>query len=184
MYKILIAIFACLLMLTASSSARADDSSAQPRHRWVGMQFDVGAPDGAALGVVVRPYVNWLRLNLSGTYNGVAPGIRGGATLDPIKFPVAPTLTFEGGHAWEGSVPGTSNLPQFGYDYANLHLGLEFGNRDTWRFFLQGGPSWLHVQTSGFQQVVGSSDPGLKIGDPTANVTVLPTAKLGFALYF
>jgi hypothetical protein len=186
MYKFLISIVACLLLLTASTAARADDSSTPPeRHRWVGMQFDLGVPDGAALGVVVRPYVNWARLNLSGTYNGMAPGIRGGVTLDPIKFPVAPTLTFEGGHAFDGSVPGTgTSLPKFDYDYANLHLGLEFGNRDRWRFFLQGGPSWLHVNTNDFQSVVGSSDASLRIGNPTANVSVIPTAKLGFALYF
>lgn len=184
MYKFLIAVMACLLLVTASTAARADEPTPE-RHRWVGMQFDVGAPDGVALGVVVRPYVNWARLNLSGTYNAIAPGIRGGVTLDPIKFPVAPTLTFEGGHAWNGNIPGGgSNLPQVGYDYMNLHLGLEFGNRDHWRFFLQGGPSWMHVQTSNFQAVVGSSDSSLVIGNPSANVAVIPTAKLGFALYF
>jgi hypothetical protein len=195
MYKILIAVLTCMLLVSASSTAKADEPAAtsaqvvvvqpQERHRWVGMQFDVGAPDGVALGVVVRPYVNWARLNLSGTYNAIAPGIRGGLTLDPIKFPVAPTLTFEGGHAWQGDIPGQgSKLPQVGYDYMNLHLGLEFGNRDHWRFFLQGGPSWLHITTNNFQSVVGSSDPNLLIGNPTANVSVIPTAKLGFALYF
>lgn len=184
MYKFLIAVMTCLLLVTASSAAKADEPVPE-RHRWVGMQFDVGAPDGVALGVVVRPYVNWARLNLSGTYNAIAPGIRGGVTLDPIKFPVAPTLTFEGGHAWEGNIPGGgTSLPQVGYDYMNLHLGLEFGNRDHWRFFLQGGPSWLHVETSNFQAVVGSNDAGLVIGNPTANVSVIPTGKLGFALYF
>jgi hypothetical protein len=193
MYRFLMAALTGLLLMMATTAAKADESTPTTatsqvvipeRHRWVGMQFDVGAPDGVALGVVVRPYVNWARLNLSGTYNVLAPGIRGGITLDPIKFPVAPTLTFEGGRSFNGDLPGKHNLPEVGYDYMNLHLGLEFGNRDHWRFFLQGGPSWLHVTTGNFQSVVGSSDASLVIGNPTANVAILPTAKLGFAYFF
>lgn len=201
MKKFLIVIAACLLFLTAST-AKADvplctdpvtttpcqspSTLIRPteRHRWVGMQFDVGIPDGVALGVSVHPVVDWARLNLSGTYNGLSPGIRGGITLDPINFPMAPTLTLEGGHAFEGKVPGVDKVPSFDYNYLNLHLGLEFGNRRSWRFFLQGGPSWVHVQTHNFQAVVNSNDPSLSISDPSANGAVVPTAKLGFVLFF
>jgi hypothetical protein len=165
-----------------TSMASADQT--EDRHRWVGVQFDLGVPDGAALGVVVRPKVNWLRLNLSGTYNGLAPGLRGGFTFDPIKFPIAPTLTLEGGKAFNGNIPGHHDLPSFGYDYLNLHLGMEFGNRDRWRLFLQAGPTWMHITTSNFASVLGSNEADLTVGNPTANVALVPTAKLGFAIYF
>jgi hypothetical protein len=177
MRKILyIALFLLVILVNRSSSAD------ETRHKWIGVQADVGAPDGVALGVVVRP-VNWLRLTVAGTHNVMAPGIRGGFTLDPINFPIAPTLTLEGGHAFEGKVPGANSLPSFDYDYVNLHLGLEFGRRNRWRFFLQGGPSWIHASTFDFQSVV-DANPALRIGNPSANVSAVPTGKLGFTVYF
>lgn len=155
----------------------------QPRFRYVGLSFDIGAPDGAALGVVVRPHLNWLRLDLAGTYNGLAPGLRGGLTLDPIKFPMVPTLTLEGGGTWPGKVPGVSNSPEVSYDYVNLHLGIEFGNRDTWRFYLRGGWSYINAQVSDFQNAI-TLPSGVSIGNPTLSGWVAPSAKLGFAIYF
>jgi len=171
--------------MIVSSSALAADKT-EPRHRWVGMQMDVGVPDGAALGLVLRPIpfhkYDWLHVGVSGTYNVLAPGIRVGATFDPIKFPVAPTLTAEYGHAFEGKVPGVDKSPGVSYDYTNLHLGLEFGNRDTFRFFLRGGVSYLNVNTSGFQETMSNKD--VAIGNPSFTARVAPTAKLGFSLYF
>ncbi len=158
----------------------------KPRHRWVGIQFDLGVPDGAAFGLVFRPYVDWLRLHVSGTYNGLSGGVRGGLTLDPINFPMAPTLTVEGGHSFEGKFPGITNMPAFGYDYVNLHLGLEFGKRDVWRFFFQGGPTWMHVTSSDFQtgSGSGSGSGSTTTGNPTMSGWVCPSLKFGFTVYF
>jgi len=160
----------------------------KPRHRWVGLQLDLGVPDGATAGVVVRPYVEWVRVNLSATYNGVAPGIRGAVTLDPINFGIAPTLTLGVGHAFKGNVPSfvpsASDIPAFDYTYFNLHPGLEFGNRNSWRFFIQGGPTWLHVNTFDFRKAMGSDEPSLRVVDPSANARINPTVKLGLATYF
>lgn len=173
------ALLACMVLATVSAEA-GDESS--PRFRYVGMNFDVGAPDGAALGVVVRPHLNWLRLNLAGSYNGLAPGVRGGLTLDPINFPVAPTATFEYGHFWDGTVPGVHQSPEVGYDYANLHVGLEFGKRDVWRFYLRGGATWIDAHAGGFQSTINLPN-GVSVGDPTIQGW-LPSGKLGFAIYF
>ncbi len=172
------------LVLTSAlvaSSALADEP--KPRFKYVGMQLDLGVPDGAALGVVVRPKLNWLRLNVSGTYNVLAPGIRGGLTLDPIKFPIAPTFTLEGGHAFEGKLPGVE-MPGISYDYLNIHGGLEFGSRDSFRFFIHGGPTYMGVHTSNFADSVGNTDKSITISDPTVSIRLIPTAKLGFALLF
>ncbi len=179
MNKIVLPLILSLMMVPALASA--DES---PRFKYVGMQVDVGVPDGAAVGVVVRPKLNWLRLNLSGTYNVLSPGIRGGFTLDPIKFPIAPTLTLEGGHSFKGTVPGIASNPEVSYNYANLHLGIEFGNRDSWRFFIHGGPSWINAQTYDFENTIGNKDKSLSVSDPSVSARVFPTAKLGFALYF
>jgi hypothetical protein len=168
----------CAMLATVSASA--DDS----RFRYVGMNFDLGAPDGVALGVVVRPHLNWLRLNAAFTENVLAPGVRFGATVDPIKFGIAPTFTVEGGHYWSGSVPVVSNPPTLGYDYANLHLGLEFGNRDKWRIYLHGGLSYMSVHTGNFQNTVSSLPDGVSLGNPWLNGWIAPTGKLGFAIYF
>jgi hypothetical protein len=169
-----------LSSLLVANVASADET----RFKYVGAQVDVGAPDGVGLGVVVRPKLNWLRLNLSGTYNAMAPGIRGGFTLDPIKFPIAPTFTLEGGHAFEGKVPGTKDLPSFSYDYLNLHSGLEFGNRDSVRFFIHAGPTYMNVFTSNFADSIGNVNKSISISDPTISARLIPTAKLGLVVLF
>ena len=154
----------------------------QERTKYVGMQMDIGAPDGVALGVVVKP-VKVLRLNVSGTYNVLAPGVRGGMTLDPINFGIAPTLTIEGGYAAMGKIPGVSNSPQVGYTYLNLHGGLEFGKRDSWRIFLHAGPSWISLKASGVQSAIDLGND-FTMSDPRATVMFNPTVKLGFVALF
>lgn len=193
--KKLLAALVAATALTITGGASADEatysvneyhpdvSQSQPRHRWLGMQVDVGAPDGAALGLVVRPKFDWLRLEAAGTYNGLAPGGRLGLTLDPVSFGIAPTLTAEAGFAGQGAIPNHADLPMVGYDYANFHLGLEFGSRSSWRFFFHGGPSFLHVSTSNFQNAVSLGN-GITLANPTTDAWVIPTFKLGLSLYF
>jgi hypothetical protein len=146
------------------------------------MSMDVGVPDGAALGLVVRPRYDWLRIGAAVTHNGMAPGARLGVTFDPIVFPMAPTFTVEGGHYWEGTLPMVKNSPAIGYNYANFHLGLEAGSRAAFRFFLRGGVSWVDVRTAHFQGAAGTSGSG--IGDPSYSGWLAPSGKLGFSLCF
>jgi hypothetical protein len=155
-----------------------------PRHKTFGVDADVGVPDGAALGLVVRPKVEWLRLGAALTHNTLAPGVRLGATLDPINFPIAPTFTVEGGHYWEGNLPFVKDSPAVSYNYANFHLGLEIGSRASFRFFLRGGVSWLDVSTAHFQDSTASGSATSAIGDPTFHGWIAPSGKLGFSLYF
>jgi hypothetical protein len=146
------------------------------------MVMDVGVPDGAALGLSVRPFVEWLRVSAAGTYNGMAPGARVGITLDPISFPIAPTLTVEGGHYWAGSVPTMNDAVAVGYNYMNFHLGLEFGSQSSFRFYLRGGVSWLDISSTINQQASGSGSP--TVSDPSFSGWVAPSGKLGFATHF
>jgi hypothetical protein len=164
-------------MMAISAVSFADESSKLK----VGGQFDIGAPSGMALGVVVKPKLNWLRLDLAGTYNSEF-GLRIGGTFDPIKFPISPTFTIQAGHTFDSKVPGISKSPELGMNYVDFHLGLEVGNRDRWRFFLHAGPSYVSVRTDGFQDTL-SVGKGVSIGNPEFHGWV-STAALGFALYF
>ena len=162
-----------------SSTSFADDKKFK-----VGMQMDVGAPDGANVGVSVKPYFNWLRLNMSVGHNALAFGYRGSITLDPFKFPIGLTLTGDVGHYTDGQIPGVSNSPTIGYNYFNLQPGLEIGKRDSWRIFLRGGVSWIDLHANNIKQFANVSDNNLYVGDPNANVRFFPTAKFGFFTYF
>ncbi|MGA7121545.1 MAG: hypothetical protein WBY94_15680 [Polyangiaceae bacterium] len=155
-------------------------SGVAPGHRTFGMFMDLGVPDGVALGLVVRPAFDWLRIGGAVTHNGMAPGARFGVTLDPVAAPVGPTLTVEGGHYWGGKLPMISDSPSIAYNYANFHLGLEVGNRATFRFFLRGGVSWLDLSTA---QSQGPSS-GSGIANPSYSGWLAPSGKLGFAAYF
>ncbi len=183
------------LSVTALLTGKLADAGEAPQaasppakeHGWLGGQMDVGVPDGAAVGAMLRPGVPWAHLGLAYTY-GLASGVRAGATLDPVNFPIAPTLTVEAGHTFEGSIHGQwlglSSAARGSYTYANLHLGLEFGKRDRWRIYLRGGASMIAIHTSGLNTSVGHGDQSVSASDPNVNATVLGTAKLGFAVYF
>ncbi len=154
-------------------------SQAEPLRLGVG--FDAGVPDGVALGAVTRPTVDWLRIELAASYNGLAPGGRIGVTLEPIPFLVEPTFTVEGGFAASGRIPTTSNTPRLSYQYVNLHLGIEVGDPEKVRVFLHAGPSYVHISSGGFQDLVGQD---FTAADPTAKAWLVPTAKLGFVWTF
>jgi hypothetical protein len=145
------------------------------------MSMDLGVPDGAAIGIVVRPRFDWLRIGAAATHNGMAPGVRLGVTVDPVAFPIAPTFTVEGGHYWEGRLPMLKDSPSIGYNYANFHLGLEIGSRAAFRFFLRGGASWLDVSTASNQ---GAGSSGSGIGNPSYSGWLAPSGKLGFSAFF
>jgi hypothetical protein len=180
MKKLLIGMLAAGTMLTATS-AMADE---QPeRFRFLGVGFDAGAPDGVALGVVGRvPNIHWLRLELAAT-RALAFGVRGSATLDPFKFPVGLTLTTDLGHSFDGTVPGVDKSPSIGYTYFNLQPGIELGGRDSFRFFLRAGLSYIAGSAGNFQQVLNTSS-GTTVGDPSFHGWVAPSAKIGLNWLF
>jgi hypothetical protein len=158
-------------------------SSAAPHARVkVGMGLDIGVPDGAALAVLVRPGLDWLSLAGSVTYNGMAPGLRLGATVAPFAAIVSPTFTIEGGHAWQGTVPGLSGSPALGYTYANFHLGIDVGSRNGLRFFLRGGVSYLDMSASNWSPSSSTADIG--IASPSYSGWLAPSGKLGVSTFF
>ena len=179
----LLVLASVLSLLSISSVSFADEAKKEekPRHRWVGLQLDVGVPDGAAAGVVVSPYFYWLKTTASYTNNYFTSGGRLGVTLDPIKFPVGLTFTTEYGFTGKFNASDVvgENLPTTSYQYVNFHPGLEFGSPNGFRFFLRGGPTHLWADTHNFNEIVNNKS--LTVSDPSAKVWLTPTFKLGFA---
>lgn len=176
-----------LAVLALCAEARADmrDTDDTSRFRWLGVQSDVGVPDGATFGFVARPGLSWAKLTAAYSYNVINSGFRGGICIDPVKFVVSPSLTIEAGHVFAGELNGgwfgLSRNPQVGYDYANLHLGVEVGVRDRWRLFLHGGFSRIFLRAEDLEK---ASDDGTRVIIERANAdaTVFGTVKAGFVV--
>jgi hypothetical protein len=148
----------------------------------VGFLFDLSVPSGAALGLQARlPEVPWFKLGLAGTYT-LAPGIRGSLLIDPIRFPVAPVANIDYGHQFQFAVPGVSGKPGADFDYVDLQAGLAFGGRDSARFMLLAGESYLNGTVRNVQGAIKDSN-GLTFANPLFHGWV-PDAKLGFEFLF
>jgi len=178
-----------------STPAAVGTPKASPR---LGVMADAGLPDGANASLVFRPF-SWLRAHGGGGYNMISAGVRAGVSL--IPFGAGPSATIEGGHYFDGNANGLAQrfagstfqsalLERVGYDYANAHLGLEFGSRRA-TFFIHGGMSYIHAQIHNVDSVVasqtaanggnGSTEVSIT-KDPTVKAWV-PSAKLGLIVY-
>jgi hypothetical protein len=162
----------------------------------IGLMTDAGIPDGLTGALVYRP-ARWLRLHGGGSYNMISGGVRAGATLIPFGF--GPSLSVEGGHYFEGNANGlvarfagsgySSNavLERVGYDYANLHLGLDFGVRRA-TFYIHGGMSYLRTTVHHVNDVIQSSSDANSSTQVSVNQDPViraftPSIKLGLIVY-
>jgi hypothetical protein len=161
----------------------------------LGLMLGAGVPDGATGSLTYRP-VSWARAEVGMAYNMISRGVRAGVTL--IPFGAGPSATLEAGHYFDGNANGIARsiagsgfhdsaiLQRVGYDFANAHLGLDFGMRRV-VFFLHGGMSYIHARIHDVNdQVSGPTSPGGTTvtfnQDPTVRV-VTPSAKLGLIFY-
>jgi hypothetical protein len=170
-------------------------AGAPPR---IGVMMDAGVPDGANASLVFRPR-KWLRGHLGGGYNLVSPGVRAGVAVLP--FGSGPSLTLEGGHYFDGNANSIAHkiagagfkdsalLDRVGYDYANLHLGADFGYRRV-TFYVHGGLSYVRARIHNFDSVVQSQASGYSTDmtevsvkrDPVLKVFG-PSVKMGLIVY-
>ena len=172
--------------------------------RVLGFATDVGLPDGANLGLVLRPAA-WLRLHGAVGTNSASLGFRGGATAIPHWFwHFGPSLTVEAGYCRIGEVNSvlrtffqvppwmTDYAQQAGYVYYNAHLGIEFG-RGNVTGFIHGGGSYVDGTVRTPHSVTISQPAGTSLStDPTrlvlgqdAKVRVYTmSAKAGIIVYF
>jgi len=148
----------------------------------VGAMADVGLPDGAIGSLVVRPW-QWFRVYGGGGSNSVSKGWRGGFSLLP--FGAGPSASLEYGHYSEGNANGLVRrmvsgqfsdsplLNKVGYDYANAHVGLDFGGKRA-IFFVHGGVSMVWAQLHNLNDALSSSGSSTVVTvnqDPKIKVT-------------
>jgi hypothetical protein len=172
------------------SQAYHPDLSAPVSHPFrVGFGMDFGLPAGVALGLVLNPKLDWLRLEASVTYNYLSFGGRGSVQLDPMALlpncPVGLFADLQGGFSPTSNIPGHADLPQVGYDYFNAYGGLRLGKPNGFHWNFEFGPTYMHVATNNFQAALnknGAGVNGLTIGNPTVNGWVVPTFETGFAV--
>jgi hypothetical protein len=162
--------------------------------------LDAGLPDGAMLSAVYRPW-QWLRVHAGGGTNAISPGIRAGFGLVP--FGVGPSFTVEGGWYFEGdanriatTVTGGNYQPnamaeKVGYQFMNLHLGVELG-RQYLTFFLHGGMSYVRAEIHQANRVFGAQTTDaygtplttFRITSDPVITALIPSFKFGLVVFF
>jgi hypothetical protein len=159
-----------------------------------GLLLDGSFPDGVGLSAVARPW-RALRADAGLTYNVLGFGVRAGATLLPLPWPVAPLLRAEIGHAFESDASGLASsfgvrtsesllLKAVSYDYASLQVGLQLGRADRFALVVQGGLAWFRGPVKNFQAAVHAANPGstLEVTDPIVSGSV-PCASIGLVFF-
>lgn len=178
-------------LVTAEGVTLEDDGripwSAPP----VGVQLDVGLPDGIGASLVVTPG-RYLRLSVGGLSNGVGAGVRAGVTL--VAFPTGllrPLLGVDGGYVFGGQLAW---LPQLISDealqqaltgltvaFANAQVGFELGSKHV-AFTLRAGFSYVDVGAVSQTYPTGGTTSVRARGLTLSGV--IPSARLGFLFLF
>jgi hypothetical protein len=190
-----IAVSLSLSLSFAALAAAANDASADAGS--VGVMVDAGVPDGFNGSLVVRPF-RPLNIHAGVGTNLISYGVRAGAQLYLLPTAISPTLSAEVGRYFPGDaneaiarlgVSADSDNPllrEVGYDYANLHLGLDFG-REHFSFYIHAGFSAVRGKIRHLDELVAEdADESLtfEVGqDATANI-VAPSARIGFLFFF
>jgi hypothetical protein len=160
----------------------------------LGIQLDAGLPQGFGASLVLRPW-RALRLFAGGINNTLSSGLRGGLTIAPFFFPLAPTLSVEAGGL--GSADLTSalrwvagnQLPEGvsatgSYRFASALLGLELGSPSRFVVFVGAGLSYVAASAEASSQAIsaGSTTASLDPGELSFRAT-LPSVRAGLTLY-
>jgi hypothetical protein len=180
-------------------SARAAAAVLPERLPCLGLMADAGLPDGAGASLVLRPR-RWLRAHGGGSYNMISAGFKGGVTLLP--FGMGPSATIEAGHYFDGDANGLARkfagqsfqsplLEKVGYNFANAHLGLDFGYRRV-TFYIHAGMSYVQAKVRNVDAAVASGGDAAGAGSGTTEIAFkqdpvvrawFPSAKLGIVVY-
>ncbi|MBL4637590.1 MAG: hypothetical protein JKY56_27285 [Kofleriaceae bacterium] len=164
----------------------------------LGLMVDAGLPDGVVASLVVRPTPR-IRAHGGVSYNGFAPGVRAGVSLAAFPFWITPTITVEAGRYFQGNanplvemLSGSSGIDEpilrdVGYDYANAHVGLEFGYSGM-TFYVHAGMSVveleLHNVGDSLALFFDDEGPAVEVrSDPLIRI-IAPSGRTGFVYYF
>jgi hypothetical protein len=181
--------FAITVSLAVSSLATAA-ATAQASPGNLGVMFDAGVPDGLTGSVVYRP-LRPVNVHAGLGTNLISLGVRAGASVYLMPTAIAPSLSGEIGHYFAGdatAIVGSDSpiLREVGYDYANLHAGLEVG-RERMSFYVHAGFSALRGKLNNIDEVVeeeASDTLTIRVGDDATASLVAPSARIGFLYFF
>jgi hypothetical protein len=153
-----------------------------------GFGASVGLPSGFGVGLVVNPWIDWARVELSLQNNVLSFGGRASLQIDPMtikpRLPVGLFGDLQYGFFPKGSIPGhSSDYPSVGYDYESILLGLRLGRPNGFHWSLEAGPSHLNASTGNFQAVTGKSS-SVTVGNPTVSGWIFPAVETGFSIVF
>ena len=181
-----------VLFLALVGAARG--AAAEPGR--IGVMLDAGVPDGGHASLVVRP-ARWMNLHAGVGTNLISRGVRGGATVYLLPTRVAPSLNVDVGRFPAGDANPVARrleligedhplLREVGYDYGDLHLGLDFGREDL-TFYVHAGATWVRGRVRNLDETLAEGrEDGVTVEvrqDPIVTA-VGPSARLGFLVYF
>jgi hypothetical protein len=151
----------------------------------LGASFDVGAPDGAALALILFPR-SWFQLSAAALTHLGGAGFRLSVAFSPLPGAVRPLVALDYGHYFPGDFSWLigadagsgvrAALRGVQYDFFNAHLGLELGG-GRFSFSIRGGVSYLAGVLGAFEQ------SGVTAAAPKLSA-VLPSGKLGLTWFF
>lgn len=168
-------------LVTAEGVTLQEDGKKPWKAPFIGVQVDVGVPDGIGASLVVTPNP-FLRLSVGGLSNGVGAGARAGLSL--ICFPRSafrPLIGVDGGYVWGGQGEWLPQLIQnkvvresitgLNVGFLDAHLGFELGSKNV-AFTFRAGPALVDV------------GPGTVTSKGIRIKGTVPSARLGFVFSF
>lgn len=178
-------------LVTAEGVTLDEDGKKPFEAPFIGVQFDVGAPDGIGASLLVNPG-RYLRIHGGGLNNGIGSGVRFGAT--GVAFPTMafrPLLGVDVGYVFAGT---GAWLPQLIEDtrvrdalsgvhvaFANAQVGFEAGSAHV-AFTLRAGISYVSM-TAANQDVATGANSSVTVSG-IAVTAVIPSARLGLLICF
>ncbi|MFO0594048.1 MAG: hypothetical protein U0228_02055 [Myxococcaceae bacterium] len=178
-------------LVTAEGVTLTDQGTKPETFPFLGVQMDVGAPDGIGVSLMASP-VRWLRVHAGGLNNGLGSGFRGGVTL--IGFPslaFRPLIGFDGGYTFAASgawlpdaIPDpriAKMLTNLNLGFFNLQTGFELGSKHL-AVTLRVGVSYISANAAGTEFTTGANT-SFSIAGISAKGFV-PSARLGFLFFF
>lgn len=168
-------------LVTAEGVTLQEDGKKPWQAPFIGVQIDVGVPDGVGASLVVTP-VRYLRVSVGGLTNGVGAGVRAGVSV--VGFPRSafrPLIGVDGGYVWGGQ---GAWLPQLignkvvrnsitgvNVGFLDAHMGFELGSKNV-AFTLRAGPALVDVGPG------VASSKGIRIKG------TIPSARMGLMVHF
>lgn len=179
-----------LFVLSWSQPAKADEwvvvrprSEQQPSLfepdtaiRTFGVSLIAGVPSGIAPSLSIHPATNFVHIDI-GPSGALAFGVRGGVTIDPFDWVVAPTLTVEGSYFGWADLPGIRG-GRFDVASVGVLAGVEVGRRSRFRIFARAGYAHLWGSTKGL-----TARYAVALDAPHYTLDLLPALELGLTAF-